>query len=163
MVVGLVWVVFSTAWMWRYQERVVFQPPAISPEAPAPARRVEFKAADGHQLFGYVVSPRAGSRAPRTVVVAFHGNADLAAWQIPWALELAERTGVTVLVPEYRGYAGIPGPPTYESAASDARGALAFAQSALTPEQIVLYGHSLGSAVATELAASMRPEAPAAL
>ena len=48
--VAVVWVALTTAWMWRYQERVVFQPPAAYPDAPAPARRVEFKASDGHQL-----------------------------------------------------------------------------------------------------------------
>src|SRR5688572_31487699 len=94
--VALVWVVLTTAWMWRYQERVVFQPPAAYPDAPAPARRVEFKASDGHRLFGYLVSPpRAESRGPRAVVIVFYGNADLAAWQIPWAQELAERSGAT--------------------------------------------------------------------
>lgn len=161
--VALVWVVLTTAWMWRFQERVVFQPPADAPEAPAPARRVVFQAADGHSLFGYVVSPTAESREPRVVVIAFHGNADLAAWQVPWAREVVERTGATVLVPEYRGYAGIPGTPTYRSAASDAHGALEFARSGLRHSDVILYGHSLGTAIATELAASMRPQPPKAL
>lgn len=161
--IALVWVVLTTAWMWRYQERVVFQPPPDAPDAPAPARRIEFKATDGHPLFGYVVSPTAESREPRTVVIAFHGNADLAAWQVPWAREVVERTGATVLVPEYRGYAGIPGTPTYLSAASDAQGALAFALSELRHPDVILYGHSLGTAIATELAARMRPQLPKAL
>jgi fermentation-respiration switch protein FrsA (DUF1100 family) len=187
MAVALVWVLLTTVWMWRYQERVVFQPPTVSVDAPAPARRVEFKASDNHQLFGYVVVPgtpktpgdpvpplaavpsQGQSRGPlpdgrpKTVVIAFHGNADLAAWTVPWAHELAERAGVTVFVPEFRGYAGIPGLPTYASAAADARGALEFVQSVLQPEDIVLYGHSLGSALATELAAHMRPQSPSAL
>jgi uncharacterized protein len=166
--VALVWVALTTVWMWRYQERVVFQPPSANPAAPAPARRVEFTAEDGHALFGYVVSPPgAGSREAKaedrhTVLIAFHGNADLAAWQMPWAREVAERTGATVLVPEYRGYAGISGAPSYRSAADDALGALAFARSELRATSIVLYGHSLGSAIATELAAQMIPP-PSAL
>src|SRR5688572_9901188 len=168
--VALVWVVLRTAWMWRYQERVVFQPPAAYPEAPAPARRVEFKASDGHALVGYLVSPPraapadAGTpRDPRAVVIVFHGNADLAAWQIPWAQELAERSGATVFVTEYRGYAGIPGTPTYQSAASDARGALDFVRTEFPSSDVILYGHSLGTAIATELAAHMRPRSPKAL
>ena len=32
---------------------------------------------------------------------------DLAAWLVPWARELADRAGVSVLLPEYRGYGGI--------------------------------------------------------
>jgi fermentation-respiration switch protein FrsA (DUF1100 family) len=161
--VALVWVAFTTVWLWRHQERVVFQPPSVHPDAPASAQRVDFRAADGHRLFGYVVSPKAVRRAPSAVVIAFHGNADLAAWTVPWATELAERTGVTVFIPEYRGYGGIAGTPTYESAADDARGALLFARAQLRPAGIVLYGHSLGSALATELAAGMRPDAPLSL
>lgn len=161
-VLAVAWVVVTTAWLWRYQERVVFQPPGIAPEAPAPARRVDFQAADGHALIGYVVSPHGASDPPGTVVIAFHGNADLAAWQVPWAREVVERSGATVLLAEYRGYAGIPGTPTYGSAAADARGALAFARS-LGASDIVLYGHSLGSAVAAELALDMRDRPPKAL
>lgn len=165
--IALAWVAITTVWLWRHQERVVFQPPppAAWAEAPGPVRRVVFDASDGHPLFGYVLSPRS-PHAPareRTVVIAFHGNADLAAWTVPWARELVERTGVTVFVPEFRGYAGIPGAPSYESAAADARGALEFTRSELQPSRIVLFGHSLGSALATELAAHMHPEAPAAL
>jgi fermentation-respiration switch protein FrsA (DUF1100 family) len=161
--VALVWVVLVTALMWRYQERVVFQPPPDNPDAPRPARRVEYMASDGGRSFGYLVAPAAGAREPATVVIAFHGNADLAAWQVPWALEVAERTGAAVLLPEYRGYAGAPGPPTYATAAADARGALDFARSSFRSAGIVLYGHSLGSAIAAELAAEMREQPPKAL
>ena len=154
---ALVWVLVSTLWLWRNQERVVFQPPSIGVGAPAPARRVEFDASDGHAIFGYVVSSPHQSAESSVVVIAFHGNADLSAWLVPWAQELAERASVTVLLPEYRGYAGIPGTPTYESAAADARGALEFARARLHPSRIVLFGHSLGTAVATDLAAMMRP------
>jgi uncharacterized protein len=158
---ALAWVAITTLWLWRHQERVVFQPPGATADAPAPARRVVFQAADGPPLFGYVISP-AGS-APTAVVIAFHGNADLAAWTVPWASELVERAGVTVFIPEYRGYAGIPGPPTYESIGADARVALDFARTQWPAADFVLFGHSLGSAVATELAASMRAAPPAAL
>lgn len=160
---ALVWVLFSTVWLWRNQERVVFQPPAVDADAPAPARRVEFAAADGQPIFGYLVTPTAESREPRTVVIAFHGNADLAAWLVPWAQELATRAGASVLLPEYRGYAGIPGNPTYESAAADARGALQFVRDALRPRHVVLFGHSLGTAVAADIAAVMSPDGPSAL
>ena len=156
---ALAWVVITTTWLWRYQERVVFQPPGLAPDAPSPARRVTFAAADGHPVFGYVVA-KTDDVASRTVVMAFHGNADLAAWQIPWAQEVVERTGVTVFVPEYRGYAGIPGTPTYETSAADARGALAFARSSLRADDVVLYGHSLGSALAAELAQHMQDAPP---
>lgn len=160
---ALVWVLFTTIWLWHNQERVVFQPPSVDVDAPAPARRVEFRASDGHAIFGYLVEPRAQSPEPRAVVIAFHGNADLAAWLVPWARELAVRSGVSVLLPEFRGYAGIPGNPTYESAGADARGALEFVRTTLRPRHVVLFGHSLGTAIAADLADGMSLDPPSAL
>jgi len=150
----LVWLVISTLWMWRNQERVVFQPPegiAIDSDA---ARRVDFKASDGKPTYAFVVEPASG--AGGTVVLAFHGNADLAVWLIPWARELARRSGATVVVPEYRGYGGVAGRPTYDGVAADARGAMDYVRS-LKPKRVVLFGHSLGTAIAVELASTAAP------
>lgn len=158
---ALAWVAFTVVVLWRLQERVVFQPPGVIPEAPARARRIEFAASDGHPLHGYLVSPSAAAPSG-TVVVAFHGNADLAAWQVPWAAELSERTGALVFLAEYRGYAGIAGAPTYPSTRHDARGALEWVRREHPGARIVLFGHSLGSAVAAELAREM-PAPPASL
>ena len=163
-VVGIIWVSLATLWLWRHQERVVFQPPGDAPSAPAPARRVAFKAADGHDIYGYVLdAPSAAPASGSRVVIAFHGNADLAAWTTPWAHELSTRAGVTVLVPEYRGYGGIPGTPSYETATADARGALAYARDTLRATEVVIYGHSLGTAIGSELATHMGASPPRAL
>jgi fermentation-respiration switch protein FrsA (DUF1100 family) len=156
----LAWLVFMTLWLWRNQERVVFQPPSVVPPDPETGRRVAFPAADGSPTFGFLVQANGGG--PKTVVIAFHGNADLAVWFIPWAQELSRRAGVTVLVPEYRGYGGAAGSATYASAASDALGALAYART-LKPSRVVLYGHSLGTAIAVQLADTMGREQPDAL
>lgn len=152
-VIAVIWVSFTTFWLWRYQERVVFQPPGDAPTAPAPARRVTFPAADGHPLFGYVLDASTDTPIRQRVVIAFHGNADLAAWTAPWAHELSQRAGVTVLIPEYRGYAGIAGEPTYATATADSRGALAYARDVLKASDVVIFGHSLGTAIGGELAA----------
>ena len=66
-----------------------------------------------------------------------------------------------VVLPEYRGYDGIPGGPTYASSALDARAALDFVTGPLgvSHADIVFYGHSLGSAVAAELAGRETPRA----
>ncbi len=167
---ALAWVAFSLWWLWLNQERVVFQPPVIVAPTPDQARRVEFLSADGHPLHGFMVEPRAENgtprterREPKTVVIAFHGNADLAAFLVPWAGELAQRAGVTVFIPEYRGYGGIPGRPTYETVAADALVALAYAREHFVSADIVLFGHSLGSALATDLAAAMAPDVPRSL
>jgi len=158
--IALAWVGFTTFWLWRNQERVVFQPPVFHAGELVDSTRVDFPAADGHSLFGYVVRPEAPTA---TVVIAFHGNADIAAWLLPWGREVARRTSAIVFIPEYRGYAGLPGSPSYANAALDARGALRYAQRLVPNAHVVLYGHSLGTAIATDLAAWMRPETPAVL
>lgn len=91
------------------------------------------------------------------VLLVFHGNADLAGWQIPWAQEVARRTGWGVFAAEYRGYAGLPGTPSYRGTQHDALAAHAAAQAAagVPPGRVAIFGHSLGSAVGAELAATL--------
>ena len=145
------------ALLWWRQERIVFQPPAAPWPTGDGARRVEYAASDGQPLFGYLVGEPGPGR--RTLLV-FHGNADLAGWWVPWAREVERRTGHAVLLAEYRGYAGIAGQPTYERSARDARAAWEAATRTLgaRPEGVALFGHSLGSAIATELATALAKE-----
>lgn len=141
---------------WRYQESVVYQPPTPAGESEPDVRRVSYAAADGAPLFAYVIGDPASAR--RTVL-AFHGNADLARWEVPWGQELARRADVAVVLAEYRGYSGLGGKPAYAGLALDAAAALKAAHElGAAPGQIVYYGHSLGSAVASELATASRPE-----
>ena len=145
--------------IWWEQERIVFQPsPPPYPDG-APARRITFRADDGPEIYAYVVGDSAHAAANGALLM-FHGNADLAAWRVPWALEVARRTGRMIVLAEYRGYGGIPGPPSVPGVRSDAEAALAWLRQAtgLPTSRIALYGHSLGSAIATELAASHPPE-----
>lgn len=143
---------------WTFQERIAFQPPA-GPWQPAPdGLRAEYEADDGQHLFAYVVGDRT---APTGVLLSFHGNADLAVRQIHWAEEVALRTGVTVVLAEYRGYMGLEGRPAYTGSQADADGAYRFVRDSLrvAPARIAFFGHSLGSAIATELAARQQPAA----
>ena len=145
-----------TLLLWWYQERVVFQPsPPPYPEV-AGTRRLEYASADGQPLFSYVVEP--GAEALGTLV-AFHGNADLAAWRLPWARHAAAETGWRIVLAEYRGYAGLPGVPTVAGAHQDALAAVAAARRLAGKEgtPLALYGHSLGSAVAAEVAGETKP------
>ena len=145
--------------LWWAQERLVFQPSLPPYPGGEPATRVAYRAQDGRQLFGYVVGDSSDAAA-HGVVIMFHGNADLAAWRVPWGEELARRTGRMVMLAEYRGYGGIPGPPTVPGVRSDAEAALGWVRqhTGAPMSRIAIYGHSLGSAVAAELAETHRPE-----
>ena len=168
-IAGIAIVVVLTTLAWWQQERIVFQPPRVVFPRPA-VTRVDYRASDGQPLFAYVVEGPpptadavAGDVRGRRVLLAFHGNADLAGWQVPWAQAVAARTGATVMLAEYRGYAGLPGTPTYAGSRLDARAAWAHLVDSLgaAPGDVAIYGHSLGSAVASELAAALAAERPA--
>src|SRR5918999_1310013 len=74
--------------LWARQERIVFQPPGPPfDEEPTPVR-VTYTASDGQQLLGYLVpsAERSDSirHAPPSTLLVFHGNAEIAAWSLPW-------------------------------------------------------------------------------
>ena len=158
LVFALALVAAANLLVWRVQERIVFQPTPPPYPSDAGRARTAYRAADGQPLFAYVLGDPAGARG---ALIAFHGNADLAVNQIWWAEGLARRAGIVVVVPEYRGYAGLGGTPGYEGSRADARAAYALVRDTLgvAPARIALYGHSLGSAIAAELAAAVAPRA----
>jgi pimeloyl-ACP methyl ester carboxylesterase len=142
--------------LWRFQERIVFQPPGEVPPETVSAHQVRYRASDGQELFAFIV----GDCAPDgRVVLAFHGNADIARWLVPWASEVSRRNRVCVMLPEYRGYDGTAGAPTYEGAARDATAALVYLRDTVgVPlSNIAYFGHSLGTAITVELASAERP------
>ena len=144
--------------LWRFQDRILFQPPVGVASSPVEARRISYRAADGVELFAYLVGD---CKQDSTLVIAFHGNAEIARWSVPWAATLVRQSSVCVLLPEYRGYDGLSGVPTYQTSAHDARAALRYVHDSLgvSSDNVVLFGHSLGSAIAAELAAAEQPRA----
>lgn len=144
--------------IWWGQEKMVFFPQLAPSADGAGLTRIDYSAADGQKLFAYVVG---NVDASRGVLLCFHGNADIAAVQFPWATEVAARTGYAVVLAEYRGYAGLSGKPTYAGTRLDAAAAYAAVRDQLgaQPERIAFFGHSLGSAVAAELALEHEPRA----
>ncbi len=139
-----------------FQERIAFQPQGPPHPSPGNAQRVDYKAVDGQPLFAYLVGD-AGTATG--LVLVFHGNADMAARQTEWAREVFSRTGLAVMIAEYRGYAGLSGKSTYSGSQLDADAAYAFAIENLhvPATRIAFFGHSLGTAIAAELASRHRP------
>jgi fermentation-respiration switch protein FrsA (DUF1100 family) len=97
-----------------------------------------------------------GWYAPATAkpftIVYFHGNAD----RLSTAAQIADpyiNAGYGFLVAEYRGYSGLPGAPTETGLYEDGRAYLrGLISSGIKPEQIVVFGFSLGTGVAVQMA-----------
>lgn len=85
-------------------------------------------------------------------VLILHGNAGHIGNRMNLASQLFRR-GFGVLLLDYRGYGGNPGKPTEQGLYADGRAAMDFLkrQGGL-PAKVVLYGESLGTGIATQLA-----------
>ncbi|MHB8765701.1 MAG: alpha/beta hydrolase [Deferrisomatales bacterium] len=145
---------------WLFQRRLIYLPMGAVPAArsvlPA-AREVTFTTDDGLTLGGWFV-PAEGP--PLAAAVVLNGNAGNRAYRAPLAAALARR-GVATLLFDYRGYGGNPGRPSEAGLLADARAARAFLASlpGVDPARIVLFGESLGAAVAVASAAEHPPAA----
>lgn len=88
----------------------------------------------------------------QTTILYLHGNAGHIGHRMPLARQFIN-AGFGVLLPEYRGFGGNPGSPTEQGLYLDSEAALQYLyQKGLKNRQIVVYGESLGTGVATRLA-----------
>lgn len=79
-----------------------------------------------------------------------HGNAGHIGYRMPLIRQFL-KAGFGVLLLEYRGYGGNKGSPTEQGLYADGQTALAFLyQQGMKPKQIILYGESLGTGIATK-------------
>lgn len=136
--------------LWWSQERILFQPPRLL-KAPPESGRVSYDAVDGQRLTGFMVGD---PRSAPGVLLCFHGNADLAVWQLDWARAVERHTRYAVFLAEYRGYMSLDGSPSYPSTKLDARAAYDYLRTVFGVDRtrMAYFGHSLGSGVAAELA-----------
>ena len=104
---------------------------------------------DGVRIHGWFV-PGSGD----TTLLWFHGNGGNISNRADNIAGLNRRLGVSILIIDYRGYGLSEGSPNEEGTYLDAEAAVAHALSRpdVDPERMVLFGRSLGCAVAAEMA-----------
>jgi fermentation-respiration switch protein FrsA (DUF1100 family) len=147
---------FGLRW---FERAVTFHPVRYHSEAPWPlpkgAQDVWFTTADGVRLHGWFFQDR--SRTPVATVIFFHGNGGNIS-DVDWVGEELTSSGVDVLLFDYRGYGRSDGEVDDEHALyADADAAYQFLKaSGVEAESIVLYGQSLGTAAAVDLASRER-------
>jgi pimeloyl-ACP methyl ester carboxylesterase len=147
--------VVVVALAWAVQRRLIYLPygaPVVAPAAVFDGgSAVALHTDDGLQLTAWH-APATGPVRGVTVLV-LPGNAGSRADRVPLAHALGA-AGFDVLLLDYRGYGGNPGSPTEEGLAADARAAHRHLvdERGVPPARLLLFGESLGAAVATRLA-----------
>lgn len=118
---------------------------------PGDVRALTLVASDGVPVHALAC---AGPDADAPVIVYFHGNGNVAGDGLPLARYVTQR-GPSMLLVEYRGYGASvkAGTPSEDGLYADAEAALVhLAGEGVASERVVLWGYSLGSAVAAEMA-----------
>ena len=152
-VVGCVAFVFGLRWleslMTFHPERMTAQEMKSPPDG---AEIVWFNTADGIRLNGWYFESQL---RPATATILFcHGNGGNIT-NVGWMGQRFAKHGFNVLLFDYRGYGASERVAASESGLyADGDAALAFVtnQKGIRPDQIILYGQSLGTSVAADVA-----------
>jgi fermentation-respiration switch protein FrsA (DUF1100 family) len=111
-----------------------------------------FAAVDGIRLHAWYLP----QKDPSGVVLHLHGNAGNLSGRAHLAMQLQQSCNVSVMIFDYRGYGRSEGTPTIEGLLQDARAARAHLaeRAGVKEQQVILFGESLGGAIAVDLAAN---------
>lgn len=139
-----------------FENRLIFFPPRYpegfaSPEAYGlQPEEVWLAASDGVKLNAFFLAAPNSAK----VLLWFHGNAENIGMGLEHLKELA-RLGVNVMELDYRGYGKSEGSPNEAGVYRDADAAYSYLTDTrkIAAKNIFIYGHSLGGAVAVDLAA----------
>ena len=153
-----------------FEEKLIYFPSReieATPEALALEHEDVFlDASDGTRIHGWFL-PAPWRRSPPATVLVCHGNAGNISGRLDRSLLLQGRLGVDVFLFDYRGFGRSEGRPSEEGTYLDAVAGHRHLveERRIAPERVILFGESLGAAVAIELslrktAAALVLEAP---
>lgn len=160
LLVGLAAAAYAALLVWfrANEPRLLFAPeagPLAAPPQPLPANDVRLTTSSGATLVARVIAPPPRGFADPAWILYFHGaagNVGTAGYNEAWGR--FHDLGLGVFAIDYRGYGESTGTPSEAAFYEDAEAAFLHLSEALKVprERIVLYGYSLGSAVAIDLA-----------
>ena len=121
-----------------------------------PFHDVAFQRPGGKRLHGWLVE----ADDARYTMLYCHGNAGNISHRLD-AIRQYRDMGISVFIFDYAGYGQSEGRPSESGTYADARAAWAYltTERSLSPRDIIIYGRSLGAAVAIKLATEVTPRA----
>jgi fermentation-respiration switch protein FrsA (DUF1100 family) len=121
-----------------------------------PYREVSIETSDGLRLCGWLV----GEDKNRDVILHFHGNAGNISHRLD-SFFIFDRLGLNTFIFDYRGYGRSQGVPSEKGTYLDAEAAWKYLikTEQIPSERIILFGRSLGGAVAAWLATKVKARA----
>ena len=148
--------------MWLFQEQLLYLPGQGREHIATPAdlglewRAVELTTEDDLLLDAWWLPVK----NPRAALLFLHGNAGNISHRLA-SLEQFNRLGLSVLILDYRGYGKSQGRPSEAGTElnADAGWRWLKEESGHDPDRLVIFGRSLGAAVAAELATRTDPAA----
>ena len=158
--VVLLTLLLLNGWMYLQQPHMIFLPSRELDQTPADwgleYENVSLGGGREPELHGWYIP----CRGARQVLLFFHGNAGNIAHRGE-SVAIFHRLGLNVLIFDYRGYGHSAGKPSEPGLYEDAAAAWRYLtrDRGLAPEEIVLFGRSLGGVVASRLAADVGPGA----
>lgn len=150
--------------LWWLQPRLIFFPSERLWATPADwgleHEEVELTTEDEVTMHGWLVTPPKPRATPPRTLLFFHGNAGNLSHQGD-SIRIFTELGLEVLIIDYRGYGRSEGSPSEQGLYRDANAAWEWLTQVrgIPPEEIVVFGRSLGGAVAAWLAARTTPAA----
>lgn len=135
------------------QRSLIYFPDKAKPDLAESAiqdiQAVQIETGDGLSLGSWYHPPRDAM----PTIVMFHGNAGNHGMR-SYSMRPFAQAGYGVLLASYRGYGGNPGKPSEDGLYADGRAHIRWLleTAKAAPNEIILYGESLGSGIAVQMA-----------
>lgn len=147
----LVVYVLAGALLYFFQKKLIFHPIVTAADATyhfdVPFQEMNIRVNDKTTINAILFK----AEQPRGIVVYFHGNAQNVSYYA-YVSQYFAKHGYEVLMMDYPGFGKSTGPLTEDDLYADALQMYQVARSRFSPDSIIIYGRSLGTGIAAQLA-----------
>ncbi len=146
--------------LYSFQKKFIFHPSSQKADISSlqekinDVKEITYRLPNGKEVYAWYLKPQKNKK----LIVFFHGNRGNLSTNTT-QLPFFQKQGFGFLLPEYEGFGGIKGSLSQQELEQDAKTALLWALSnGYKAKDIIIYGHSLGTFVATSAAHFMATE-----